>query len=561
MAFVAILLVIFALFRIVSTYSVFNNTIDEPINIRNSICYWSPGAKCSDPISLPVGHLFVGIGPIIDGARAKVIPYKSEQDFLELSSAETDVMLYENNRYWTRVMYARIGTLPFFLLACSIVWLWGKKLGGSLSGLVAVFFLSMTPVVIGHSGMATTDVAHLAMFGSAVLAFVCWLENPSWKQTVFFGIVTGLAVITKASLILFLPLTTVIIALVRFYMLRPSQVNFYWLLAVKKFAIIVLVAFVTAWGTYHFEVGPIVGIVGPDARPPFKQVDKYFGHSGLAHDIANAIVLTPVPMPSYFQGLHKLLAKTQGEARYFLGHQLFNKGDWRFFPTAFIVKTPICLLLLLAIGIVACINDGLRSKKWQLITPLIASFLMFGFAMSSNINMGLRHILPVYLFAAVIAGYGGKYVWEGRRHRWLRVIFPLLILGVFMESMSAKADLIEYFNVLASNKPENILIESDLDWGQDLERLALELQRREIKEPIYLAFWGTALPSQLGIQQIPTVSKKPQVSLSPNESVSGYVAISIMYLKGYQGYEWLNKYEPIAHVGKSMLLYWIPPKS
>jgi len=95
-----------------------------------------------------------------------------------------------------------MGILPFFVLACVVVWRWGRRLFGEWGALAAVFLFTNTPPVLAHAGVATMDMAVGAGVCSALYAFTRWLEEPDWKRSILFGVGLALALLAKFSSIL-----------------------------------------------------------------------------------------------------------------------------------------------------------------------------------------------------------------------------------------------------------------------------------------------------------------------------------------------------------------------
>ena len=111
-------------------------------------------------------------------------------------------------------------------------------------------------------------------------------------------------------------------------------------------------------------------------------------------------------------------------------------------------------------------------------------------------------------------------------------------------------DYLAYFNFTAGAHPERILVDSDLDWGQDLRRLSLELARRHVPM-VHVAYRGTA---DLTRENLP-----PFDALMPGQPASGWIAVDMLAMKEEPaGYAWLRSYTPVQRVGKSIDLYYIP---
>jgi len=176
--------------------------------------------------------------------------------------------------------------------------------------------------------------------------------------------------------------------------------------------------------------------------------------------------------------------------------------------------------------------------------------------MTANINIGIRHILPIYPLLAMIAGYGTVWLWTSYQFQIISRFAVCLLMGwIVMSSVMAHPDYLPYFNEIASSSPERFVVGSDLDWGQDLHRLGVELRNRGVQK-VSLECFGNAihLGKHLGLPLI-----KP---LRRYEPTTGWIAISVRKLKDvrnppHDGYKWLEAYEPVATVGKSIKLYYV----
>jgi hypothetical protein len=179
--------------------------------------------------------------------------------------------------------------------------------------------------------------------------------------------------------------------------------------------------------------------------------------------------------------------------------------------------------------------------------------------MPSRVNIGLRHALAVYPFLAVVAACGALDLWRWGRPRLVAVAVGALVGWQLAGTIRAAPDFLPWFNELAGPAPERIVVDSDLDWGQDLKRMADTLRTRGITNPL-LAYNGSADPAAVGIERYRI--------LRPFTPDTGWIAISV-YTRtlGYwneptsDDFAWLEAYQPVARAGRSMLLYRIEAAS
>ncbi len=238
------------------------------------------------------------------------------------------------------------------------------------------------------------------------------------------------------------------------------------------------------------------------------------------------------------QGISEVFAhNANGHASWLLG-EYRTTGWWYFFPVVLAVKTPLAFLALVAVGVWA--------RAWM---PLVCAGALLLSVMPSRIDLGVRHVLVIYPFLAMAAGMAVVRAYRGGVLPYLgsAVLTGLLVC----ESASAGVDYLSYFNALAGDHPERVLAESDLDWGQDIRRLDVQL-RHLGAERVWLAYFGSADPSAL--------LSVPWAPLSWQAFPSGYVAVSVheqtIGLAMGNGLGWLVAgRKPVAMAGKSIAIY------
>jgi hypothetical protein len=254
-------------------------------------------------------------------------------------------------------------------------------------------------------------------------------------------------------------------------------------------------------------------------------------------------------------------------------------GWWWYFPFAMAVKTPAATLFAFAaLGIAAIARLlGLRSwqrrsadiampiRAWTALCVGLPAAIFLAAAMSQNLNLGLRHVLPIYPLLFAAAGLGVSRIWEWRK-AWAIAFGVAIIGGLAIESCCAFPDYIPFFNVMAggSRGGLRLLSDSNLDWGQDLPLLAA-WQRKHPGTKLYLAYFGAAEPAWFGVHATNLVDgfASPQPINSP-----GVIAISATVLQGTysplreNGPYWsvLWKFKPFEVLGGSIYLFHVPPE-
>jgi hypothetical protein len=515
--------------RIVSTYRSIAQTSDETPNIACGMQYLDLGQYDYGAFHPPIARLAMAVGPYFYGARSQKLPDRWHEGNAVLNSAP---------RYGKALTLARIGILPFFLLACTVVWLWGRRLLGDWGALAPVFLFTNIPPVLAHAGVATMDMAAGAGICSALFTYTLWLENGSLRRAILFGIGLALAILAKFSAVLLLPVCIAAITL-----LHPrarQRRNWAW----------IPVAFVLIWGAYRFSFGPMTEHVSRDAAEQGGIFAK------IPTPLLHALETLPVPAPQLLDGLWQVHNHVDaGHTAYLLGRHSFH-GWWYFFPVALAVKTPLPVLLLAALGVFAICRAAPHEKRRALWMPAILTAVILLINLPTSLNIGVRYMLPLYPLLALTAGIGAVWLW-----RYRRAIAMVLMVWTALSSATAHPDYLAYFNEFAGARPENILVDSDLDWGQDMARLAADLQRRRVPY-LHMSCLYTGDDTRLGLPAWD--------SLEPYQPVTGWVAVSQTMLKNYAwmvaqrrgrpdlAFAWLDQHRPVARIGKSILLYYIP---
>jgi 4-amino-4-deoxy-L-arabinose transferase-like glycosyltransferase len=398
-----------------------------------------------------------------------------------------------------------------------------------------VFLFTNLPIVLAHAGIATTDMAVAAGIVFALYRLTRWIEQPDARSSVLLGVAMAMALLAKFSAFLVVPLCSLAILVLYGTAMRRVPA-----IPVKMAALAALAAFLSMWGVYRFSIGYM--------REP---VD-----SGLAGESRfwAAVSRTPLPAPQLPDGLMLVRVLNRDGHPAFLRGEVRQTGWWYFFPTAFSIKTPIAILLLALVGFVA----AMRTKAAAIaLTPAACCLLILGACLVSHLNTGLRYLLCLFPMLSIVAAQGAMFLLERAR---LRPLAAALVLWLTVSSLAAHPDYIPYFNAFAGAHPENIIVDSDLDWGQDMKRLVWKLHDLKV-DHVYMSILWSGDDARIGLPAWD--------GLEPYQPVKGWVAISytMMKLRGLllaqsmgrrePAYAWLDRYQPVAKVGKSILLYHI----
>ena len=407
--------------------------------------------------------------------------------------------------------------------------------------MAAIF--TQLPVILAHSSVATTDVPLMAMFCWSLYAFTRWLREPSLRNAVEFGVATGLAICTKLSTLVYLPACGIPI-LVAYALAGERR----WREILRSAAIVIFCAALATWGIYRFSHAPLSQVT----HLPDHVAAKVFGQqSRMTGALRTLTAHIPVPAPEFFDGIRMLRGQNrEGSRGYLLGH-VKQGGWWYFFFVALALKTPLAVLLLAAAGAVIVAARYRRDRShWELAAPLIAAAMIMISSTPSKLDSGVRYVMPVFVFIALLSGFALSMLWERQSSRMLsRVTAVLLFAWLALSSAWAHPDYLSYFNELAGRDPSRYIIIGDLDWGQDLTRLSAYLREHSVTH-LSIAYDAYFDPAPLGLP--------PTERIQCQQRPSGWVAIDLRRRKVHsECYPWLAGQHPVAKVGKTISVYYL----
>jgi 4-amino-4-deoxy-L-arabinose transferase-like glycosyltransferase len=543
-AIVALLLVAGAA-RTAATYHVLSITYDEPTHYSTGLEYLTDHGYRLETQHPPLERAMGALIPYLTGARSspetRVAPQVPERQVArELLGKVMQAQFRPDSRTDELLARMRWGVLPFFLVAGLVVYEWTRYSLGKAAAVLATALFTLTPTVLAHAGLATTDIALTACLTAAFLALVRWVETPSPHRALVLGFWTALAVLSKFTALLYLP-SAALLALVGFVAIaRPGMSALAGLARARlaTFALAVATGALVIWAGYWFSFG---------ATP---------WSGGLR-----------MPAPQLFDGLKAVLEHNQsGHNAYLLG-QVSNSGFWYFFPVALAVKTPIAILLLAGLGLVLCWKRRLP-RAWTAIAFAVG---IVAPAMAGHINIGVRHILPIYASFAMLGALGWLELIKPARGRLGLLAAVVLVAWPACAGILQHPDYLSYFNELAGRRPELILADSDLDWGQSSKRASARLS--ELGATAVTMFCSDKIEFDQFTAQM--YGFPPLKRFWPQGPNSGWTVISPTAVSAFGGgwqnsvtvmkdgqpvsvRPWYQLVEPTERVG-SLLLYYFPP--
>ncbi len=439
------------------------------------------------------------------------------------------------------VLLARLPEMALALLLACVVVAFTRSLFGNTAALLALFLCTFDPNILAHGHIVGTDLGVTLFMFSTVWVWTLALKRASLRGALIAGLLAGAALATKYSAVWLAPILLVIT-------LTYPGLRRRWKSRAALSIVAGLAAFAVIWGTFAFSIGSL----SPGSLS--------------------------LPALQYWESLGKVFSRVESSTPAFMLGQILPTGSPLYYPFVFLVKTPLPTLILLAIGSVSLCARRRREDIAAWLPPLL--FMLA--AMVGGLNLGYRLILPVLPFAVMIAGQGGNALLTGivspRRHGgtetspnqtpWLRVsVIGFLCLWLVIEVLSIGSSHIAYFNQLVNrDRDYEALVDSNLDWGQDLVALR-EWQQQNGAADVNLAYYGTARPEAYGVSAhlLPSFTLNdygPEADgFNANALPPGRYAVSATSLQlgtlysRWKLYEAFKDRAPEARVGRSFLMY------
>ena len=456
--------------------------------------------------------------------------------------------LFELNRkHFNRIMlYARIPMVLLGLFGGWFFFFWVRKhYGGGIATLGSMFYF-LSPNILAHARLATTDIAAGVFIMCSVFTFWDFVSKKSMGTLLAAAFFLALAMMSKFSALLLIPIFGFIVIVTVLKKLFTERTFDYRIFA--KFSLLIILAVFVLWAGYGFEYKPFLqGAMRPEAKIAYfseaiKNISPVLADK-VTEKTLNFLYTVPVPLSSFVLGLIGVIKHGgEGSATYFMG-SWSHQGNPFYYLLAFLIKTPVPVILCFFFGLISVYRKRRNVAKETYLLSIICIFVIM--ASRSNLQLGLRYILPVYPFVFVIAAMGMYMLFD--ENRISRMFSKLLVVWLCLAAVFTWPDYLSYFNELIGGPSEGYryLRDSNIDWGQDLPALK-EYMKENGVETIGLDYFGEGSPEYYGIS---CVNLAQDTARSPDIDV---YAISVHYMDRYP---WAFKRSPDAMAGYSINIY------
>lgn len=533
-------------------------TVDEFVHVPSGVWYWKTGDFSLSGLNPPLANLWVSL-PVL--AMQPKVPFAADRVTRTADYPWTygRLFLLKNwDGYDAMIWRARVMVMVLSVLAGLVLFLWARRTLGFWPATLALALYAVEPNILAHGRLATQDTAMMLGLLLVLVALDGLLERGGWPRVAALGAALGAACLVKFSgLLLALALPAVFAACVVF---------------VKGFRIPLSVPLETRFGAGRLRAAwqSLVALAAV-ALVALLVVNAMYGFNGtgrrldparlrsraMASIAAGPLGALPVPLPAlYVEGLDgQRLSVEQGESINYLNGYWSRKGWWYYYLEAFVLKVPLPVLLLALAGVVSVfvVRPERRATAWVVLVVGVLFWAVHSF--NSNKQIGLRYLLPLFPLVFLLAGRSALIA-RRLSGRWPRVLAAALVLAAACAALDAwkiHPDYLAYFNPVAGGPRggPRYLLDSNVDWGQDLPGLADWLKREGVSGPVYLGYFGEVAPELYGIG-----------ARRPFRGAIGIVAVSVNYVYGmpYGGYRpdelgWLRRLKPVAEIGHTIYVY------
>jgi hypothetical protein len=494
-------------------------TNDEIVHIPAGYHYLVAGNFRLNPEHPPLVKLWACLPLLVLRPRVYEPPDgvdESSPRFTELAALEfwqQNQARFQAIAFWTRA--------PMVLLTLALgalIFILARQLFGARAAVLAVALSTLEPTMLAHGWIVHTDIA--AAFGYLLffVALTAYHRAPTFPRALGFGLATSVALLTKFSLAILIPIFLVALVYVAIRAWRSGSSRRLIILQ-SGLAGAMVIGLINA--AYYFQHAAL-------ARPEADWLVQTAGASlGVERTITVFNLLSRVFPPYYLVGLYTIFVHNHtGHPASLLG-QNSSFGWWYYFPVAFALKTslPFLLLTVSAIGWGLWAAIGRREKK--LIPLLLAPAIYLALSMSSHINIGVRHLAPVFPFLFLLGGVCLDRFLKSTRGRAATMVVAVLLGWMLVDGIRAYPNYLSFTNPLTFGKPAwAVLSDSNVEWGQDIGALARYLKAHGETELLGSLSGGWATPPLYGVKLL---------NFAPSDlqsSSTRYVAIGAGFLNG-----------------------------
>ena len=445
--------------------------------------------------------------------------------------------------------WARASILIFTIALGALLFVTTRRWFGATAAVFAILLFSLEPTILGHAKVVHTDIAAAFVYLLFFAVLYAYEDGPSLRNAILLGLVTGLALATKFSMVILLP----VLAAYFLFQIWRRRFNSHPVLI----AILIVLTVNAAYRFRNPALGPDETWIRTIAEQP-------------------PLVLQTIETLSYLLPRDFLFGiyvvethNSGGDSSSILGRYDY-RGWWYYFPVAFALKTPIPLLLLSLAGLFWALGKVGR-KEYAFLRALLPLAIYTALVMSSSINIGVRHFLPAFPFLIMLAGVFLALVYERLPKAGLAIAIAAIgFMGI--EATRTFPYYLSYMNQLKGNNPGwRYLSDSNVEWGDAVPELVEFLKAKGVNRVSGALLGGRLTLHFYGIEFVDLFAPPP---LPETE----YVALGASFLNGstvaygdstngreteqerIHFFDAYRSLKPVAIIGNSIYVYETPAR-
>jgi hypothetical protein len=448
--------------------------------------------------------------------------------------------------YSADTLLFRIHMAVFFfaLMLAVLLFLGTQEMFGSIAGLIALTLFVFDPTILANAPFVATDTGAACGFFASVYTFYRFVKQSNWQRAALCGLAVGFALVTKHSAVLLLPVLLLLAVgeLIGRWKTEQNWPRRYALRLVAGMAGVAAIALCVVWGVYSFRYA--MHPVGVQMPPLAGQMASLSPLLRSAISFCAAHHLLP---ESYLYGLVDVQRVGLETPTYIFG-KVYEHGQWFYFPAIVSLKWSIGVLGLLALAIYAFTTGRVHRPREVFFLALPALFYL-AVAMAGPLNIGVRHILPIFPFTFALIAGGTAWLVQQRRV-WIYPVAALLLWHA-VDSVRVFPNYVPYANALwgGPSKTNRYFSDSATDWAQQLKQTKQWIDAHNVQQCSFAYFAAPfLLPSDYGIpcKPLPTLDTKFEGDIHVPPVVHGPLLISYGDLNGFEfGSKLQNPYQKL----------------
>lgn len=535
-------------------------TFDEPIHTLAGHQYWYCGDFGINPEHPPMLKLLAAFSM---NFHSSLVESKAECGTRLVPKPEADgfggTFLAENG-VDSIMVPARLSAGLLSMALAVLVFFATREMFGKWEALTALAILAFEPNLIAHGALVTTDMALTATAFGAAFALYRYSKDPTLLRFIVVGLAFGIMLAAKHSAVILAAIFFGVFIVDAVIYRRPElTLPKAMLRRFVAFAGVFLISLAVLWSFYGFRYYAL-----PNATENLVSVEEYIKNNGrpeMTESLPAQLVTTANKLrvfpESYILGLADIVAA--GSRNVSIFGKDYPTGQWFYFPVAFVVKSSIALLLLLPLGLVFAFFE--KEKRREMLFVLVPPLVFFALSLTSKLNIGVRHILPVYAFFIVAGAVGA--VWACGRIRVFRYVLAGLLLFHFFTAVRTAPNYIAFANDFfgGPNNSYRVFRDSSSEWGQNYKLIDEYIASEKVAD---CWFAGIGNIEVMRVSQPCRImpdrllrGMSSQINEIVPPVVEGTVLVSVNNLppKGGAEYAVFTNAEPVAQIGGTIFVY------